>query len=111
MYSEDQLFPLGNLREYKSAVKRAKIIVVTKSPKELSFVQKEKIKQKLTLNKNQMMFFSHIKEYKFVEGFTKQNIILNKTKKYFLMTGIANSKPLINHLDSEKINFSQVSIN
>ena len=45
-------------------------------------------------------------EYKFVESFTNQNIILNKTEKYFLMTGIANSEPLINHLDSEKINFS-----
>ena len=59
-YSDDMLFPLGNLRDSIISAKRANIIVVTKCPKKISSELKNKIKFQLSLNSNQKLFFSHI---------------------------------------------------
>ena len=104
LYSKDYLFPLGNLREYRSGAQRANIIVVTKCPKEIHLNDQENIKKKLSLKPHQKVFFSYIKEYKFIHN--NQSCNLNKNKKYFLVTGIANPDPLLKKLTEMKINFS-----
>ena len=106
LYCNDSLFPLGNLREYKAGSKRADIIVITKCPKEISEEEKIKIRNKLSVLKNQKIFFS------FVNYKSPVNYLNNKTEKlslkdeYFLLTGIGNSKPLLNYLLNNKIKFS-----
>lgn len=104
LYSNDFLFPLGCLREYRNGSKRANLIVVTKCPKNISEEEKKTIKNKLSVNKNQSILFSYIKKYKFIY----KNEIINKipNKDYFLVTGIASPQPLIEKLENMNINFS-----
>jgi len=104
LYSKDYLFPLGNLREYQSGAQRANIIVVTKCPKKIHLSDRENITKNLSLRSHQKLFFSHIKEYKFIHN--NQNCDLNKNEKYFLVTGIANPDPLLKKLLEMGINFS-----
>ena len=106
LYCNDSLFPLGNLREYKAGSKRADIIVITKCPKKISEEEKIKIKNKLSVLENQKIFFSFIR-YKSPLNYLNNKIeTLNIKHKYFLLTGIGNSKPLLNYLSNNKIKFS-----
>ena len=107
LYSDDFLFPLGKLRENRSGAKRAKIIVVTKCPKNITKRNRSDISKKLSLSKNQKIFFSHINSYKFIRN--EQIINLDSTKKYFLVTGIASSKLLTEKLHQLTINFTHFS--
>ena len=103
LYSDDYLFPLGKLRESCLGAKRAEIIVVTKCPKNITKKNKNVIRKKLALNKTQKIFFSYIKSYKFINN--NKIITLESTKKYFLVTGIANPDLLIQKLQKISIKF------
>lgn len=59
-YSRDYLFPSGYLREYRSASKRADLIIVTKCPDQLTADTREKFVNELSPEKNQDVFFSKI---------------------------------------------------
>ena len=106
LYCNDSLFPLGNLREYKAGSKRADIIVITKCPKEISEEEKIKIKNKLSVLENQKIFFSFIRYKSPVYYFNDKNEELSLKNEYFLLTGIGNSKPLLNYLSNNKIKFN-----
>ena len=103
LYSKDKLFPLGNLRESKTGAKRANIIVITKCPKNISLEKKHEIQKNLKLKKNQKIFFSYIKYNKLTNYLTGEFEDLKINEKYFLLTGIGNSKPLLQYLKSKKI--------
>ena len=109
LFSKDYLFPLGNLREYRSGSQRANIIVVTKCPKKIHLNEQENIKKKLALKSHQKVFFSHIKEYKFIHN--NQKCDLEKNIKYFLVTGIANTDPLLKKLKEMEIKFLSFKYN
>lgn len=105
LYSDDMLFPLGNLRDSIISAKRANIIVITKCPKKISSELKNKIKFQLSLNSDQKLFFSHI-VYKNLKNIkTGKDESLKIKEKYFLLTGIGNSNPLKNYLKSKKVLF------
>ena len=108
LYSKDYLFPLGNLREYRSGSKRADLIVVTKSPKNISNKEKNIIKNKLSRS-TQNIFFSYIKEYTFIRN--NKIVKINKKENFFLVTGIANPNPLIEEMNNMKINFHHLKYN
>jgi len=108
LYSNDYLYPLGNLREYRSESKRADLIVVTKSPKNISNKEKIYIKNKLS-HSNQNIFFSYIKEYTFIHN--KEIVKINKKEDFFLVTGIASPNSLIEKMNNMKINFHHFQYN
>ena len=60
LYTDDFLFPAGTLRDVKSAAKRADIIVVSKSPKDLKEDEKRQIINKLKPKEHQKVFFSYL---------------------------------------------------
>ena len=60
LYCDDFLFPAGTLRDVKFAAKRADIIVVSKSPKELDGNEKKRIIKKLKPNEGQKLFYSYL---------------------------------------------------
>tara|TARA_B100001758_G_C18395550_1_gene605700 strand:- start:858 stop:1853 length:996 start_codon:yes stop_codon:yes gene_type:complete len=106
LYSEDKLFPLGTLRESKRAAHRANIIVITKCPKNISTEKKHKIRENLVIKDYQKIFFSFIK-YKKIKNFKSgefEDFKINE--KYCLLTGIGNSKPLLNYLENKKIHIT-----
>ncbi len=110
LYVNDNIFPLGNLRESIENANRADIIVVTKCHKNISENDKIQVIQKLNVSENQEIYFSSIKY---------SNILHNKettspisefmNKKFTLVTGIANSSHLINYLNDSGYNFNHIS--
>lgn len=90
LYSDDFILPVGNLREFKSGVNRAEVVVVTKCPLDLSEQLKKNIREKLRLNK-QELYFSNI-QYGELKSFTENKE--TQIENVLLVTGIANPKPL-----------------
>jgi tetraacyldisaccharide 4'-kinase len=102
----DLFLPAGDLRDSSSQLKRADIILVTKTPQNISALDIRLWKKQLKLFPYQKLYFTTIDYEKPVAIFSKkQNIItlkkLNKEKgKVLLVSGIANPKPLIGYLKS-----------
>ena len=110
LYSDDNIFPLGNLRESKSNANRADIILVTKCDKNISKDQKRHIIQKLNIGDNQKIYFSSIKYSKML--YDKESLkLLSEFKniKFTLVTGIANSSHMVNYLKDNDFNFNHLS--
>jgi len=98
-YSSDYLLPVGSLRETRSAAKRAEIIIVTKSPSELTELEKTNFEKKLGVESYQHLFFSSI-SYGTLYGLNDrtQILYLNKDIEVVLISGIANVEPLEQYL-------------
>ena len=99
LYCDDFLFPTGTLRDVKSAAKRADIIVVSKSPKELEETEKQRIIKKLKPKAHQKVFFSYL-EYKALIPWNYQAEAFdpNTADAALLFCGIARPQPLIEKL-------------
>lgn len=104
MYATDWYLPTGNLRDSKTQAKRADCIVVTKCPASLSASKKQEIEKKLALREEQTLFFSHLIYAVELRG-DKDSLRITDLldKKLALVTGIANPKPLLEYLKSEKL--------
>ena len=109
LYVDDYILPAGNLREKREGAKRAKIIIVTKCPKNLTENEQFKITQKLKVELNQTVYFSTIIYADKIVGL-KDEINVSKLDEYevLLVTGIANSNPLTKFLESKSINFKHL---
>lgn len=103
LYADDYMLPVGNLRELRRGAARAKIVVVTKCPVNLSIEEQKEITNKLKLNPNQTLFFSSIAYdetvYSEIENLSVTQIL--NTEKV-LLAGIAKPKPFYNFLKNEK---------
>jgi tetraacyldisaccharide 4'-kinase len=109
LYSSDYVLPAGNLREFRSGAKRADIIVVTKCPEGVAYAELQDIERKLNLLEHQKLYFSKIGYDKFIYGPT-ETLPLNYLtgKKFSLVTGIANPKPLVSFLDRKEFEFTHL---
>jgi tetraacyldisaccharide 4'-kinase len=101
----DHLLPYGRLRESLSSMRRADIILVTKSPENLSPIQRRIIVKEINKSPYQNLFFTSL-EYKdprpvFAQPVIKK-LLLSADKKnkssVILVTGIANPQPLKEYL-------------
>lgn len=112
LFSNDYVLPFGNLREPASSSRRADIVIVTKCPKNIDEIRKNKIKNKLNLKLSQKLFFSSI-EY-------SKSVIFNNTKtqfnnfikdKFILVTGLASSDQIVDYLANNKCDFEHKEFN
>ena len=90
----DYVFPMGRLRESRKGVKRASMVIFTKCPDPISEADKARIKSRMQKYKVPY-FFSHIV---YPERYSIANLEVNNPNKVLLVSGIANPKPLIDHL-------------
>lgn len=98
-YFKDFLLPAGDLRESRSGMKRAQIIMVSKCPENLTEEKKQYYISRIRPQHYQKVFFSSINYDENV--FSKDKSLPDNNLSYYdilLITGIANPKPLINHL-------------
>jgi tetraacyldisaccharide 4'-kinase len=104
LFTDDFLLPTGNLRESRAGAKRADVIVVTKCPFNFKNEEKERIEGKLR-KFNKIVFFTTISYADKISG--SQEISLKELKEFkvLLITGIANSSPLLKFLSKKGINF------
>jgi tetraacyldisaccharide 4'-kinase len=95
------LLPAGNLREPYSGYKRANVIVVTKCPPTLNEAGMEQVKQRIKPKAYQQLFFTAI-SYGALQDMNgnKVSTVVDKDTEVFLLTGIANPVPLVNHLNN-----------
>lgn len=107
-YFNDVVLPTGNLRESRNGAKRADIIVVTKCPFDLSEKEKMAIIKQLKPQDYQCVFFSYI-DYSDEIISLKNQIKLEKLKRFTLVTGIANSNTLVKFLEDKHLNFEHLN--
>ena len=109
-FYNDFIFPFGNLREPRIGYERANIIIVTKCPNKLTSIQKEKIIKKINPRDHQRIFFSKVHYEDILKG--KNDVHISALESDFvLVTGIADSQPLIRYLKSKKYKFNHIRFN
>lgn len=93
------LLPAGNFREPFSSKKRADVIVISKSPPQLFAENQRQILQKMELLPHQQLFFTSIVYLPFQPITASADAsFIDLKSTVFLLTGIANPKPLLQHL-------------
>jgi tetraacyldisaccharide 4'-kinase len=95
-FFRDYLMPMGSLRESRSGVKRADIIVFTKCPEAISFEAKQSYLNAILPLKVPVFFSSvHYLPLRLVGSKALEN-----PEHVLLVTGIANATPLVKHLSN-----------
>jgi len=98
-YYNDYMLPVGNLREPKSSMKRADIIIVTKCPNILSPIVKNDILEKIKPRQNQTVYFSYLK-HGLLHRLDGSVCEINREvfNHFVVLSGIFNPYPLVEHL-------------
>lgn len=101
-FTRDYLLPSGRLREWRSSYERADIIIVSKCPPELDFVEKSKMTQEINPTEHQKIYYSYY-EYGYPYNFynPKQRIKLDPDLDIVLISAIANTNYLLDYLENE----------
>ena len=101
----DHMLPYGNLREHKSNMRRADVILITKCPENLSAIQRRLFVKEIGKAPYQNLYFTSILYKAPLPVFDMAekaviNIDLEKCASSYalLLTGIANPKPLREYL-------------
>lgn len=101
---DDNMLPLGELREPEEGISRADIVVVTKCPKDMKPIDVNVVKKKLNLAKWQKVLFSTYKYKDLLPVFSGEPEYqpdlnwLNSRDTILVVTGIANPVPLVKYL-------------
>ena len=102
MITEDDLLPLGRLREPASNRDRANIIIVTKCPKEIKPIDERIITKDLHIWPYQDLYFSRIKygllTPLYADKVAEADFSVDQDTGILLLTGIANPQPLRDRL-------------
>lgn len=99
LYLNDFMMPTGSLREFRSGIVRADIIIVTKCPEILLPIERKRLINEIKPMPHQRIYFSYIKYGQLIPIHGEKNPF---TKEYYfernfsivLLTGIANTSPL-----------------
>ncbi|MEG0851981.1 MAG: tetraacyldisaccharide 4'-kinase [Flavobacterium sp.] len=101
LFYNDLVLPAGNLRECKSGVKRANIVVVTKCPKDLSEQEMLEIKSKIDID-NDNIFFSTISYHRSVTNNVEEIPVTNLKNDFIAVAGIAKPEYFYEYLNCSK---------
>jgi tetraacyldisaccharide 4'-kinase len=105
LFFRDYMLPFGNLREHKGNMKRADVILITKSPENISPIQRRLIVKEINKSPYQNLYFTTFIYKPPVPVFgnpsvsIQDNIIKGTGCGIVLVTGIANPQPLKEYLD------------
>tara|TARA_R110002073_G_scaffold14998_1_gene60110 strand:- start:32162 stop:33202 length:1041 start_codon:yes stop_codon:yes gene_type:complete len=108
LYVDDTMLPTGDLREQITGAKRAQIIVVTKCPDTLTENEQIHIENRLRPRANQTVFFSKIRYDEAVYGHSVLKVNDLSSYNILLVTGIANTQPLCDFLDSKQLRYQHL---
>ncbi|MEO8255593.1 MAG: tetraacyldisaccharide 4'-kinase [Flavobacterium sp.] len=102
LYTNDFMLPTGNLRESRSGVERATVVIVTKCPANLSLPDQNTLKKELNLSRNQSLFFTFIEYDEFVYSDKKTIKVADvRAMEKFLLAGIAKPESFFTHLKNK----------
>ncbi len=97
-FFEDYPLPSGNLRDNRAQKKRAQVIVLTKCPPNISPQEMDIIEARIGKSESQEIFYTRI-VYSKPQAFLSSNPNQTIHKKVILISGIANSKLLEEHVN------------
>ncbi len=99
-FTRDHLLPVGRLREWKKAYKRADIIIITKCPEDITQEDRKKLIDEIQPYDHQKMFFSKY-EYQLPYHFIHINnrLELDGAQNVLLISAIANTDYLLDYLE------------
>lgn len=102
LYCNDFLVPAGTLRDIKKAAKRANLIVVSKTPRDLDDAKKTEIVEKLKPLPHQKVFFSTL-EYEPLKAVnaTAFETDPEDADASMVFCGVANPKPLLENIKAQ----------
>lgn len=106
---KDCMLPAGNLREYRSGLSRADVVMVTKVPNQLSGQELQEWRRKLNIRKGQYLFFSCFKYGAFtslMESGVIREPVFFKEKSVLVIVGVAFPKPFFKFLSSAGLTFA-----
>jgi len=113
LYSRDYVMPVGDLREWKSASKRADIVVVTKCPIDIKPIDLRVIETELNIENNQCLFFSSFIYDELIPVFPDsidEILTYNQLQKdsisVLLVAGIVSPEPIMENLRKYNLNFT-----
>ncbi len=98
LFIDDLVLPAGNLRESITGAKRADVIMVTKCPKDLKIEEQMTLSKRIQTNVQKPVFFTSISYAPLTKGYKGYSISDFKENELFIVTGIANPKPLLEFL-------------
>lgn len=102
MFFNDMMLPAGTLREYKSGIHRADIIIITKVPDRTTPIEIRNILKDVNPRAHQQVFFSYIKygELYSISNAKEKIDTLNDLYRFRIISfaGIANATPMVNYL-------------
>ncbi len=107
VFEKDWMLPFGNLREPISGMDRAQIILITKTPKIFSPMERRRVESKLNIKSNQHIFYSYLK-YVELKPLHESHPIktfndLDKRTQVLVLTGIADPTLFLNYIDTMKV--------
>ena len=112
LYFNDHMLPYGTLREGKRGIKRADIIVISKTPDKTTAVDIRNVLKDVNPLPHQDVFFSYLKYGELFSISNAENKIdtLNDLFRYRIIafTGIANPKPMVTYLKEYSANVSHL---
>ena len=99
LMTRDRLLPLGMLREHIRAVRRADVVIVTKTPEVTSPSAREEIRKELTAaGACETIFFTSLAYGQLLHLFSENAGEIRRNTSVLLVTGIANPAPLEDYL-------------
>ena len=96
-YTHDRILPWGRLRESRRGARRADVIVVTKCPPTLTLEEAESIRKEINPRNYQTVYFTTI-DYEPIDL---------EEKEVNLVTGISNSRPLVEYIRRQGYTIAQ----
>lgn len=108
---KDRLLPSGRLREDFKGRNRAHIVIVSKCPPTLSNQEEKDIENRLCLYEGQKLFFSTLRYGDLISiwGDTRRSLsTLSAQTHVFLLTGIADPKPVIDMITETKAQITSI---
>ena len=97
LYIDDFLLPVGKLREGKMGALRADVIVVTKTPKALLPVDKNRLVEQIAPWPHQQLCFSYYDYSHPIHVFNNEKVPLEE-QQILLLTGIADAQSIKDYL-------------
>lgn len=98
LYTRDFFLPTGDLRDQRTSIRRAEMIVVTKCPHDLSEQQKFQLLKEINPLPHQHVFFTAIKYNTPYHIVTGEKMDLKRSMEVMLVCGIANPEPLTSYI-------------
>jgi tetraacyldisaccharide 4'-kinase len=102
LYFNDRMLPSGTLREFKSGIVRADIVIISKTPERTSAVEIRNILKDVNPKAHQRVFFSYLKYSELYSIHDPKSTLdtLNELFRFRIISfaGIANAEPMVNYL-------------